>query len=107
MKKNRLVFYGIFALFHLVAFIFTVVLDNNTNLLFRMVGWVPSFKWITLFGLLLLVVDVTWAMLVHREAAKEKAALLHELNTLKAKLFDMQEVSKKQVPPQPTTKPNA
>jgi hypothetical protein len=94
MKKNRWIFFSIFALFHFGAFIFTVILDNNTSLLFKMVGWVPSFKWITLFGLILLITDIVWAMSIQKENNKEKDALNHELNTLKAKLFDLQEAAK-------------
>jgi hypothetical protein len=108
MKKNRWIFFGIFGLFHLTAFIFTVILDNNTNLLFKMVGWVPSFKWITLLGLILLIVDVMWARSIHKESQKEKDALTHELNTLKAKLFDMQEASKATPTPAPRSQnPNS
>jgi hypothetical protein len=94
MKKNRLIFYLIFALFHLGAFIFTVVLDNNANILFQMVGWVPAFKWVTLFGLILLIIDVVWSFIMNKESQSEKATLNHELNTLKAKLFDLQEAAR-------------
>jgi hypothetical protein len=97
MNRSRLIFYSVFGLFHLSAFIFTVMLDNDTSLLFKMVRYVPSFKWLTLFGLLMLVADVVWLFMVHRTSAKEKAALTLELNTLKAKLFDLQEAAKKQV----------
>jgi hypothetical protein len=96
MNRNRLIFYSVFGLFHLSAFVFTVMLDNNTGLLFKMVSYVPSFKWLTLFGLLLLVADVVWAFFIHRNSSKEKAALTLELNTLKAKLFDLQEAAKRQ-----------
>lgn len=95
MKKNRWIFYSVFGLFHLTAFIFTFILDNNTSLMFKMVSWVPAFKWVTLFGLLLLVADVLWVLSVNKESAKERDALQHELNTLKAKLFDLQEASRK------------
>lgn len=91
MKKNRLIFYMIFALFHIGAFIFTVALDNNSTLLFSMVSWVPSFKWITFFGLLLICIDFIWYWVAIKEITREKAALTHEVNTLKAKLFDLQE----------------
>jgi membrane protein implicated in regulation of membrane protease activity len=94
MKKSRLIFYLVFALFHLGAFIFTVVLDGNTGLLFQMVGWVPYFKWITFLGLALLVTDVVWSWITNKETQSEKSALAHELNTLKAKLFDLQEEAK-------------
>ena len=96
MNKNRLIFYIVFACFHFGAFIFTVVLDNNTSLLFKMVSWVPWFKWITFLGLIILIVDVVWAFKVNKDAVKEKDALTLELNTLKAKLFDLQEDAKKQ-----------
>jgi protein-S-isoprenylcysteine O-methyltransferase Ste14 len=95
MKKNRIIFYLIFALFHVGAFIFTVALDNNSSLLFSMVSWVPTFKWITFLGLVLVCVDFAWFWLTIKEMNREKAALTHEVNTLKAKLFDMQESSAK------------
>jgi hypothetical protein len=94
MKKNRLIFYLVFALFHIGAFIFTVILENNAGLLFDMVKWVPFFKWVTLLGLILLIADVIWAYVINKESQKEKAALTHELNTLKAKLFDLQEAAR-------------
>lgn len=103
MSKNRIILYSVFALFHLGAFIFTVVLDNNADLLFRMVSWVPWFKWITFLGLVLLIVDVIWSWIANRDAQNEKAVLTHELNTLKAKLFDLQEAAK-EAPKTPTPK---
>ncbi len=94
MNKNRIIFYIVFAAFHLGAFIFTVVLDNNLSLLLKMASWVPWFKWITFLGLAMLITDAVWAWLANRETSKEKAALTLELNTLKAKLFDLQEAAK-------------
>jgi hypothetical protein len=98
MKKNRLIFYTLFAVFHLCAFIFTVVLENNTSMLFSMVKYVPSFKYVTLLGLILIVVDFVWAFRANKETEKEKSTLNKELNTLKAKLFDLQESAKKTTP---------
>jgi hypothetical protein len=95
MKKSRTIFYALFAVFHLGAFIFTVILDNNTSLLFSMVQYVPLFKYVTLMGLVFLVVDFVWALRATKDLEKEKSTLNHELNTLKAKLFDLQEASKK------------
>ena len=54
------------------------------------------FKWITFLGLLILITDVVWAWKANKDAVKEKAALTLELNTLKAKLFDLQEAAKTQ-----------
>jgi len=102
MNKNRLIFFAVFAVFHLSALIFTVMLDNDTSLLFSMVSYVPWFKFATFLGLLLLVIDVIWSWIINRDSLKEKAALMQELNTLKAKLFDLQEAEKKTQTPQQT-----
>ena|SRR5688572_2834394 len=105
MKKNRLIFYAFFAAFNLGAFIFTLILENNTSMLFKMVQYVPWFKYGALLGLILVIIDVIWSWSINRESKKEKAALTHELNTLKAKLFDIQEEAKKiSIPKTPTTK---
>lgn len=96
MNRFRLIFYIAFGVFHLGAFVFTVMLDNDTGLLFKMVSYVPTFKWLTLFGLVLLIIDVIWHRMDQRAMAKEKTAMVGENNTLKAKLFDFQEAAKKQ-----------
>ena len=96
MNRNRIIFYIVFGIFHLSAFVFTVMLNNDTGLLFKMVNYVPMFKWVTLGGLLMLIVDAIWPYITKRNLLKEKAALTQELNTLKAKLFDLQEAAKKQ-----------
>jgi hypothetical protein len=105
MNKNRLIFYAFFTAFNLGAFIFTLILENNSSMLLSMVQYVPWFKYIALLGLILVIIDVIWSWSINRESKKEKAALTHELNTLKAKLFDIQEEAKKvSIPKTPTTK---
>ena len=92
MKKNRLILYIVLAIYNVSAFIFTIALPS---IMFDIVKYVPLFKYLTLFGLILLIVDFAWAWKVDKDAAKEKAVLEHELNLLKAKLFDLQEAAKK------------
>lgn len=94
MNRNRLIFYAIFAAFHLGAFVFTIIIENNTSALFSMVKYIPWFKYGTLLGLILVLVDVTWSWIINKDSQKERGALTHELNTLKAKLFDLQEAAK-------------
>lgn len=102
MKKNRLIFYLIFALFHIGAFIFTVALGKDSSFLMSMFSWVPYFKWVTLLGVVLVIIDFAWASMALRENNKEKVALSHEVNTLKAKLFDLQEqITKGSAPQRP------
>lgn len=104
MTRNRIIFYLVFGVFHLAAFIFTVVLSNNAkniDMLLQLASWIPMFKWGTLFGLSLLIADVIWDYSVQKNHQKTRDALTHELNMLKAKLFDIQESAKNQTPGEP------
>ncbi|HEX6890659.1 MAG TPA: hypothetical protein VF141_08200 [Chryseolinea sp.] len=93
MSKNRVIFYIIFAVFHVGAFIFTLMIQDISFVMemFQHLIW---FKYITFFGIVLIAIDFVWSWIVNSDSKKEKAALTHELNTLKAKLFDLQEVAK-------------
>jgi cell shape-determining protein MreC len=98
MKKNRLIFYAVFGGFHLILTIFSFYVDSQKGdfaFLTRMLGWIPTFKWLALLGLLLFIADVIWNMVDRKELAKENTALNQEMNTLKAKLFDLQEDAKR------------
>lgn len=102
MKRNRLIFYSVFALFHLFLVVFTIFLDSNKgdfSLLGQLLKMMSLMKYGAMFGLALLITDVIWSFIVSRDSEKEKAALNHELNTLKAKLFDIQEAGKTQPNP--------
>lgn len=92
MKKNRIIFYIVFAIYNIAAFIFTIALPS---IMFNIVKYVEYFKFLTLFGLILLIVDFAWAWKINKESAKDLEAREHELNILKAKLFDLQEAAKK------------
>ncbi len=94
MTKNRKIFYLVFAIFQVVAFIFTLYIEDFSFLtkIYKYIGW---FKYITFLGIMLVVTDVVWTWIVSRDTQKEHGALTHELNTLKAKLFDLQEVARK------------
>ena len=93
MSKNRTIFYIIFAAFHVAAFVFTLMIQD-INFVMEMFQHIIWFKYITFFGIVLIATDFVWSWIVNRDSQKEKAALTHELNTLKAKLFDLQEAAK-------------
>src|SRR5215207_2433340 len=93
MGKNRVIFYIVFATFHVVAFIFTLLIQD-LNFVMQMFQHIVFFKYITFLGIVLVATDFAWSWIVNSDSKKEKAALTHELNTLKAKLFDLQEVAK-------------
>ncbi len=93
MSKNRIIFYLVFTAFHVGAFIFTLLIQDF-GFLTRIYEYIGMFKFITFFGIMLIVTDMIWSWMVYRDSKKENAALTHELNTLKAKLFDLQETAK-------------
>ena len=93
MGKNRIILYVIFAAFHVGAFIFTLMIQDFTFLT-NIFQHIALFKYISFFGIILIATDFIWSWIVNSDSKKEKAALTQELNTLKAKLFDLQEVAK-------------
>ena len=98
MKKNRLLFYAIFGAFHLIMTIFAFYVDSKRNdfaFLGEMLSWIPWLKWGTVIGLILLITDVVWDAMDTKELRKENSTLHQEMNTLKAKLFDLQEDAKR------------
>jgi len=101
MNKRRLIFFGIFGAYHLIAFVFTIIIENNTGLLFKLVGYISTFKYGTFLGLLLFAIDFVWSWRESKETIKVQEAARHENNTLKAKVYDLQETSK--TAPKPIT----
>lgn len=84
----------------LVAFIFTLVMESSATILFKLVSIVGWFKYITFFGLLLIITDFVWLWMDSRKQKKQDDAFRHENNVLKAKVYDLQEglKSKPEVP---------
>jgi hypothetical protein len=97
MKKNKLIFYAVFGAFHLFLVVFSFYVEANKNdfsfltQILKVMSWM---KYGAMLGLALLIADVCWDFISQKDHQKEKAALSHELNTLKAKLFDLQESAK-------------
>ncbi len=97
MGKKRIIFYSIFGAYQLVAFIFTVVIDANTSALFRMVSYVPSFKYLSFVGVALIMIDFVWAWRLNNKTKNEADEFKLENNTLKARIYDFQETKKQTV----------
>ena len=98
MKKNRLIFYAIFAFFQVSIFLFTVYMDvnqNDTGLLFAILKKIWMLKYGALIGILLLATDIIWLMREQKDQQKQRDQLQSDMNNLKAKLFDLQEAAKK------------
>lgn len=93
MTRSRIIFYSVFGLYQLGAFIFTLIIDStqSTSFLFTLLKYIGSFKYITFLGVLLILADFTWLWMDARKNKKQEEAYRHENNVLKAKVYDMQE----------------
>jgi hypothetical protein len=106
MNKRRLIFFAIFGAFHLIAFIFTLVLESSATFLLGLVSYVVLFKYLTFLGLVMVVTDFFWHRYEVKAAQKKEDDARLENNTLKAKVYDMQQAGKSmaEVPPRPSAK---
>jgi len=92
MAKNRLIFYSVFGVYQLGAFIFTVIIDtDNTSALLSVYGYLSWFKYLSFVGVILIVIDFVWTWRQLSKARQEVEESRHENNTLKAKIYDFQE----------------
>ena len=100
MTRRRLIFYGIFGGFHLLTFIFTLILEyGDPSSLFSLIKYIGAFKWVAFFGLVMVVTDFVWLWLDNRSTQQKEDSMRLENNTLKAKVYDMQEAGKPKVEP--------
>jgi hypothetical protein len=97
MKKNRLIFYAVFGVLHLFIFLFSLYMDSqkeNFQFLIQLQGKI----WMLKYGSLLLLILFTTNIILHyrdnRRNRAEKEQLTSELNTLKARLYDLTEAAK-------------
>ncbi len=104
MNRNRLIFYAVFALFHISILSVSIFFNakgqdelvdyfmKNFSALFT---WISLSKYVAIVGLVLIIIDIVWAYMLNKKIEFEKNALNNELTILKAKLFDLQEAAKK------------
>jgi len=97
MKRNRLIFYSVFGFLHLFIFVFSVYMDSqkdNFQFLIDMQKAIPLLKYCSLILLVLFATNVILHFRDNKRNLKEQAQLNQELDTLKARLFDLQEGKK-------------
>jgi hypothetical protein len=111
MNRNRLIFYAVFAIFHISILAISIFFNakeqdellnyfmKNLNALFN---WISLSKYAGILGLILITTDIVWSFMIHKKTEFEKTSLTNELTTLKAKLFDLQEAAKKTSETTPT-----
>lgn len=92
MTRNRIIFYSIFGVYQLAAFVLSIIMENSgLSFQLKVASNISVFKWITLIGLLLILVDFIWLWRDQVNQKKQDEAFRHENNVLKAKVYDMQE----------------
>jgi hypothetical protein len=100
MTRNRIIFYSIFGVYQLLSFIFTIIVDstNSTTFLFGMLKYIGWFKYVTFLGVVLIIIDFIWLWMDGRRQKKAEEDFRHENNVLKAKVYDLQQDVKPEVP---------
>lgn len=97
MTKRRIIFFAIFGVYHLLLLVFAFYMESqreNFKFLGMMLKSFSLFKYGAFLGVLLLVTDVIWSWRENSAQRKENDALVLEANTLKAKVYDLQEAAK-------------
>jgi hypothetical protein len=100
MKKNGYITYAFLVLFHVILFIMSFYIDYLTKKqdlgsLFTVSKYAYLFKYISFIGLAIIIYNFILSSIAIKQSRQENEQLNKELNTLKAKLFDLQEASKK------------
>lgn len=101
MKRNRLIFYSVIGVLHLLVFLFTLYLDNQKNdtaLMFKLYDKIWLLKYCTFILLILFLTNIVLHLRDNKRYKRENVQLIQELNSLKAKLYDLQETRKPEVP---------
>ncbi|MBN8577465.1 MAG: hypothetical protein J0L66_11020 [Cytophagales bacterium] len=105
MNQRRRIFFAIFGFYHVFILLFVLYVESRKELsdLLSLYGNLKLFKYGALLGIILFVIDVVWNFLENRSVKKEFENLRHENNTLKAKVYDLQQPAKTAVKESPTT----
>lgn len=104
MKKNRLIFYSVIGVLHLLVFLFTLYMDSQKDNLQFLVD-LQKVIWLMKYAIFILLVLFVTNFILHmrdnKRHTRENVQLIQELNTLKAKLYDLQETRKTSEPNPP------
>jgi membrane protein YdbS with pleckstrin-like domain len=104
MKKNRLIFYSVIGVLHLLVFLFTLYMDSQKDNLQFLVN-LQKVIWLMKYAIFILLVLFVTNFILHmrdnKRHTRENVQLIQELNTLKAKLYDLQETRKTSEPNPP------
>ncbi len=90
MNKRRVIFLSIFGVYELSIFIFSVIVENSdVGSLLNIFEKIHLIKYGALIGVAFLATEFLWTWMDSKNATKEKEAMRHENNVLKAKVYDL------------------
>jgi len=96
MNKRRRIFFIIFGAYHLLTLIFVIFIEaqkEDLGLLYGLYSKIWMMRYGAMLGLLLFLVDFVWNWIEKKNADKEREVMEHENNTLKAKVYDLQQAA--------------
>ncbi|MCU0368611.1 MAG: hypothetical protein MUF39_07250 [Cyclobacteriaceae bacterium] len=97
MNKRRRIFFIIFGVYHVIvlALISYIQLQkNDLNILLGLYSKISLMWFGSLLGVILFLIDFIWSWIETKSAEKNQGIMRHENNTLKAKIYDMQQTAK-------------
>lgn len=102
MRKATKIFWICFALYSLITFASSLVIERNQNdlgFLINMKGYIPLLKYYTFLGLVLFAIAFFFWWRIKSRKNKEIEKLIEEKKELKATMFDLQEKKGAASPP--------
>jgi ABC-type transport system involved in cytochrome bd biosynthesis fused ATPase/permease subunit len=97
MNKRRRIFFIIFGTYHLFVLVFVIFIEaqkEDLSLLYGLYSKISLMRNGAILGLGLFIIDFVWNWLEKRSERKQHDIMRHENNTLKAKVYDLQQAQK-------------
>ncbi|GAA0890566.1 hypothetical protein GCM10009122_02440 [Fulvivirga kasyanovii] len=97
MRKPRSIFYIIYFLFHIGLLLVSIYVNYKSEdfeFLLKLRVRMDLMIYVAIAGLVLFFIDIMLITMEVRNHKKERERLEHEVNSLKAKMFDLQEATK-------------
>ncbi len=92
MNWKRPVLYGLFIIYQISAFVFTVMVDGHLDLL-GLLKYIKYFKYVSFIGVVLIVIDILWYRREQLARQLESEGWRREKNMLRSRI-DSKEISK-------------
>ncbi|MGK7392527.1 MAG: hypothetical protein ACNS60_19385 [Candidatus Cyclobacteriaceae bacterium M2_1C_046] len=106
MKRGKTIFLIIYLVFHLLLLVSAIVVNlrsEDFEFLFSVRDQMGTMVWFAIIGLVLFIINVIIMSVSNNHHKKKEEELRQEINSLKAKIYDLQDAKSSVTPTQPTT----